>query len=474
MKTIYAATIGLSILALTHCGVSGGDGSRVGEKVGTATAAITLAPTNALCAQVQVTGSGSQIAVAGGASQSTVTQMLDLAAQKNDIFALTGLPLGVDVFTATAYDVVCANAIGAPPTWISDSATATVTVGTPVKVTFEMRLANDAGSGNATVGLDFPQSTSNIVTEFQVGPAPGQAGALFLSGPIATGPDGNLWFGDFQIGVPGFEIARITTNGAIAGIAALPATSGLPLAIAAGPDGNLWFTESTAGRIGRITPSGVLTEFPLPPSGLGACAVAAGPDGNMWFMQGSAPGVMDRVTIGGTPAVFPTNVANSSFLSLMGIATGPDGNLWFVDFDNAVGRMTVDGAVTEFAVPSQIGRERVSNEPFDSTGIAQGPDGNVWFAEAAGIGRITTGGTITEFAVPTPRAGVAGIAAGPDGNVWFTEFLANQIGRITPAGTVTEFPLVSPASKPAGITSGPDGNLWFTQPGTAQIGRITP
>ena len=33
-----------------------------------------------------------------------------------------------------------------------------------------------------------------------------------------------------------------------------------PFGITAGPDGNLWFTES-AGRIGRITPSGVVTEF---------------------------------------------------------------------------------------------------------------------------------------------------------------------------------------------------------------------
>ena len=35
-----------------------------------------------------------------------------------------------------------------------------------------------------------------------------------------------------------------------------------PSGIAAGPDGNLWFTESDASRIGRITPSGVVSEFP--------------------------------------------------------------------------------------------------------------------------------------------------------------------------------------------------------------------
>ena len=38
-----------------------------------------------------------------------------------------------------------------------------------------------------------------------------------------------------------------------------------PLGIAAGPDGNLWFTEAATGnRIGRITPTGTITEYPLP------------------------------------------------------------------------------------------------------------------------------------------------------------------------------------------------------------------
>src|SRR4051812_37018865 len=37
-----------------------------------------------------------------------------------------------------------------------------------------------------------------------------------------------------------------------------------PAGITTGPDGNLWFAESGAGRIGRMTPSGALTEFDLP------------------------------------------------------------------------------------------------------------------------------------------------------------------------------------------------------------------
>ena len=37
-----------------------------------------------------------------------------------------------------------------------------------------------------------------------------------------------------------------------------------PWGIAAGPDGNLWFTEEVGDKIGRITPVGAVTEFPVP------------------------------------------------------------------------------------------------------------------------------------------------------------------------------------------------------------------
>src|SRR5262249_52870362 len=40
-----------------------------------------------------------------------------------------------------------------------------------------------------------------------------------------------------------------------------PTANSQPFGMTRGPDGNLWFTESLAGKIGRITPAGVITEF---------------------------------------------------------------------------------------------------------------------------------------------------------------------------------------------------------------------
>src|SRR5437588_12529612 len=60
----------------------------------------------------------------------------------------------------------------------------------------------------------------------------------------------------------------------------IPTANGQPSEIAFGPDGSLWFTEFGGNKIGRITPKGVITEFPLPAAAT-PDHIAAGPDGNL-------------------------------------------------------------------------------------------------------------------------------------------------------------------------------------------------
>jgi virginiamycin B lyase len=163
-----------------------------------------------------------------------------------------------------------------------------------------------------------------------------------------------------------------------------------PWGIAAGSDGNLWFTEALNNSIGRISPAGAITEFPVPVSYSGS--------------------------------------------GLEGIAAGPDGNLWFADSGaSKIGRITPAGVVTEFVL-SALGQSPL--------GMVAGPDGNMWFLEGVNnVGRITTSGVVTEFPIPTPFSAPAFITAGPDGNLWFTEAAAaaNKIGRITQRGRSWSF-----------------------------------
>src|SRR5437868_9598633 len=61
-----------------------------------------------------------------------------------------------------------------------------------------------------------------------------------------------------------------------------------PQEITAGTDGNYWFTEYIGDWIGRITPDGIITEFPIPNDtgvGLYLWGITSGPDGNIWFTE---------------------------------------------------------------------------------------------------------------------------------------------------------------------------------------------
>ena len=54
----------------------------------------------------------------------------------------------------------------------------------------------------------------------------------------------------------------------------------------------------------------------------------------------------------------------------------------------------------------------------------------MWFLEQDGnqIGRITPDGTITEYPIPTAKAR-PNVVVGADGSLWFTEFRANEVGQ---------------------------------------------
>jgi streptogramin lyase len=115
------------------------------------------------------------------------------------------------------------------------------------------------------------------------------------------------------------------------------------LSITAGRDGALWFTETDSGKIGRITTSGVVTEFTIPPTtsvpaGVSAepGSIIAGPDGALWF---KATAMVGRLTTAGAFTLFTISNATSGPEA---IASGPDGALWFTeDNDNSkIGRVT--------------------------------------------------------------------------------------------------------------------------------------
>lgn len=101
---------------------------------------------------------------------------------------------------------------------------------------------------------------------------------------LAAGPDGNIWFTELgNGGGDNAQIGRMSTSGAALVEFNTGLTVGTTLGgIVAGSDGNLWFTEPSASKIGRITPTGTITEFSLS-AGANPGGITSGPDGNIWF-----------------------------------------------------------------------------------------------------------------------------------------------------------------------------------------------
>jgi streptogramin lyase len=278
---------------------------------------------------------------------------------------------------------------------------------------------------------------------------------------ITVGPDGNLWFAEAGYAVN--QIGRITTGGAITEFA-VPGGH-RPIVITSGPDGNLWFGTQD-GYIESLTPAGVFTAFQIPTTTTTTTAlphgITTGPDGNLWFTNNSGPGTIGRITPTGTITQFAMPAGSSS---LGGITTGSDGCLWAAGGAMQVTRVTTLGAITGFgAVLSQ------------ADGVALGPDGNVWVAINGNytVGKVTPAGVLSTLSVTTnaPRR----LTVASDGNIWFTMSVRTDtggLGRITPAGTLTEFPYPTTSAGPLGITSGPDGNLWITEYGGNAIARLS-
>ncbi len=238
------------------------------------------------------------------------------------------------------------------------------------------------------------------------------------------------------------------------------AAGGSPHSIIAGPDGNIWFVERDANQIGRITPSGQVTQFPIPTAASRPLAITAGPDGNLWFTEGGASQI-GRITTGGQITEFQVPTRGSYPLW---IVRGADGNLWFTERDaDKIGHISpITGNIVEFSVPTPNGKPG---------GIAAGPDGNLWFTEMSGdlIGRITPKGQITEFGGLTKGSFPLLITAGPHQALWFTLQNSNRIGRLDTNGHLHVFRLPVANSVPGGITASPTGDVWFTEQQGDQI-----
>jgi virginiamycin B lyase len=241
-----------------------------------------------------------------------------------------------------------------------------------------------------------------------------------------------------------------------------PLRSSVPRAVAAEADG-IWFTDSQDETLSHLAADGVLTRFPAPFPSEDVPDAALAADGSLWFdiVTGDLVANLGRMTPDGEVTLFPIpSGAKASRLHARG------NEIWFTAGEN-IGRVGADGSIVEIGVGAATG---------DITG---GPNDSVWFTEpgANRIGRLAADGTVAHFDVPTLDSGLGAVALGPDASIWFTETNTGKIGRIDGSGAILEHDVVVAPATIHELTAGPDGRLWFTvrtgEPRHAQVGSIS-
>ena len=269
-------------------------------------------------------------------------------------------------------------------------------------------------------------TTNGTLTPFLLPSAP--FNVLLGPGEVINGPDGYLWVVTYRNSIEEVDV----NTGTVYAERSLPTAAPLPgglgyVRIAAGSDGNVWFTDGAANRVGRVSTSGLVTEFSVPTASSGISDITAGPDGNLYFTESSVH-QLGRITTGGVVTEFPLPAGASPSR----IKVGPDGNLWFSDATAStaeLGSMTPSGVVQQ--VPMPVGTYALN--------LADGPDGNLWFTEGSlnKIGKVGTRRNAVSVdktaigfgAVPTNTTPVTQRVtlnnAGPDSMAAFTPTIAN-------------------------------------------------
>ena len=273
--------------------------------------------------------------------------------------------------------------------------------------------------------------------------------------------------------------------------------------IVEGPDGNIWVTLENVNGVARITPAGVVTEFPLANTSFG---IAVGPDDNLWVS--TTIGVI-KVPPGdpGNPTAYDVGLTNGR-----GIVAGPDGKMWVAGTDQLVsfGVADPEGSDSSTAIAGMAphgmglgsdgllwiadGNGRVisataapvpSITPYDiqiaaaggAQGVAGGPEGQVAYVapttDPQTVGRITPGQAPlkTELEASDPF----GVTFAPDGAYWIARSQANDLLRLTPDGETTTLTGFAPSGGvgPRKVATGPDGTLWVTLDTPEKVARVT-
>lgn len=294
----------------------------------------------------------------------------------------------------------------------------------------------------------------------------------------------------------------------------VPTADSEPRDITTGSDGNLWFTEGTEftgapAKIGRITPSGEITEFAATlPNGCNSCILTdiergggdlvyitsndatlmrfnvqtlafeppvAMPDNDALAGSLATHGDVVFITDFNNDVVWRYDTTSGTFDSFAAsnpfdVAVDAAGNAWFTE-----PQANLDGTTNIARIDAVTGEVTRTVTDAAARSITVSPaDGKVWFTvrfTPQGVGFLdpAAGNNVTFFEVVA--TGPRGIAAAPDGTIWFTQEIEGNAASVTNIGVITEGKTVK-NSEPSGITVAADGDPWYAMRAANKVATL--
>jgi len=319
-------------------------------------------------------------------------------------------------------------------------------------------------------------SRSKVFTRYDISASGG-----FAIG-ITVDKDGNPWFGlgNGSIGTINHETGKLRVYplaNANAGVGTIKIAK----------DGSVWFTESNAPGIGKLNPvTGKESEFLLPSAShsLAPTFLVLDKHGNVWFNEvdfsDATGGKLGRLSSSGviTEWAVPTVGAE-----IEEIALDHQGNLWFAEqgniskiSPNKVGKLNpCNQTITEYTSPTPNSRP---------AGIVVAADDTIWFSEHAADkiahlfpnrahGVTTTVTPVSTVASPSSSA-QAGNPGKPTNPVTASAQTTTAYSRVTRSQGIVEYslPHTGSLSNTEDMRFDKHGNLFFENDSTAQIGEL--
>jgi virginiamycin B lyase len=313
--------------------------------------------------------------------------------------------------------------------------------------------------------------TSPAHAAANVFPVPTSSAGL---GRITTAPDGSMWF----LMQDANKVGRITTSGQIQEFALPPTDSsveGPAKGLDVGPDGSVWVTTEHGENLVRMSSAGqVLNNWELPYGSPYGGEVRVGPDGVAWVTMNFDESFIVKVTPTGQ-LIDPANSPECD--DVLGEAA--DGTMWCqngnASAQDVITRVNADAAGgVSYPLPSDASYPN---------GLAAGPVGSIWFTRSwsgtfatspsqGSIGYLDAASGATTIWSTGSRSAPSDLLMGPDRQMWFTNvgavpgighISANGVGAISSVGNY----------EPTSLTFGPDGAIWFTDEKNNSIVRVT-